>query len=435
MLWQDKARGADVFCGREPQGRTFNDARRQAIEIAGYGVTRVHGEDPGQAHTLVQRLAAQILLALPGGEWWAVHDRLHTQLLAAMSSERIGAQHLSAPLCLSALAKLGVSACSTDELQAVAASLCAWDRGKGIVVAAFVDGIISACKVLGTENKVNSFAMGEREREMEKEEEISGLASPLKRSVQFPYYDSSGSPVEGRVEAVMRENSRQLSQKDLLKVHSLTNAVARKFESDVPDARAKDWRMSDRMKIREAEVRNNPAVTKTWQTIQMPTGFWMHTEQLGHYDNPSRLRYCSNTPPPPRGGGHSRLSTPRIDPYAVGHLTNSELLVFRSLKKSMAADQPFSKLNSFQRLATPMTPRHKPLASALRTRTINRNAHLVPELAVPLMDTGHRLHESGSQTERAMRATKPNYFPTVPLLSQGGFRPHPSWAAPASSRS
>ena len=309
-------------------------------------------------------------------------------------------------LCLSALSKLGVSS-TADDLQAVAASLHAWDRGRGIVVAAFVDGIIAASQVLGTENEVNSLMM----------------ASPTPISEQLPeweremekHYDSFGPPVDP---SALANSPRQLSRKESLKVMGLTNTVARKFESDDPNARAKDWRMSDRLRIREADIRNNPAVTKTWQTIQMPTGVCMHMEQLGHYD-----------PMPPR-----RLSTPRLDPYAVGHLTNSELLVFRSLKKSMAADQPFSKMNSFQRLATPMTPRHKPLASALRTRTVNRNAHLVPELAVPHMDTGHRLHESGSQTERAMRATKPNYVPTVPLISQGGFRPHPSWASCAPNR-
>ena len=87
-----------VLAGAEhaPQGRTFNDARRQAIGIAGQGRLRVSACESRPTHTTVQRLAAQILLALPGGEWWAVRDRLHKHLLAAMSSERIGAQHLNA---------------------------------------------------------------------------------------------------------------------------------------------------------------------------------------------------------------------------------------------------------------------------------------------------------------------------------------------------
>lgn len=158
-------------------------------------------------------------------------------------------------------------------------------------------------------------------------------------------------------------------------------------------------------------MRNNPAVTKTWQTVQMPTGVWLHTEQLGHYD-----------PMPP-----SRLTTPRMDLNATGHLTNSELMVFRSLKKSMPPDQPFSKMNSFSRLAV---PRHKPLASALSTRTVPRHAHLVPELAMP-----HLSMHTGSETERAMRAIKPHYICTVPTVSGGCFRPHPSWAHTAPNRS
>jgi len=136
-------------------------------------------------------------------------------------------------------------------------------------------------------------------------------------------------------------------------------------------------------------------------------------EQLGHYD-----------PMPP-----NRRTTPRVDPNGLGQLTKSELMVFRSLKKNMPPDQPSSKMNSFSRLVT-VTPRHKPFASSLSTRTMPRHAHLVHQLPMSHLDTGN----AGSQTERAMRTTKPNYTPTVPMVQGGIFRPHPSWAPTAADR-
>ena len=414
MLRLEKARDANTFRRRNaaPSVWSVNDARKQALALVGAPrAPGVGGGDAPEPRMSVQRLAAHVLIALPGGPWWTVHDRFEKHLQAAMTSERIGASHVRVSAVLGVLGELGI-AVSADELAGIAMELEAWHKDKGILVSAFVDGILAAGKVLGTETNMMEISPNNPAEKMEQADAWNGdLRS--EKTVSFPYYDSAGAPVAGELEKVMVVNSPgRLSHHDL---QELASSAAGKIAGEQL-ARAKDWRMDDkgplRLQIREAEKRHNPAVTKTWQTIQMPTGVWFHTEQLGHHD-----------PSPP-----SRLSTPRIDLDGTGYLTNSELMVLRSLKKSMPADQPFSKMNSFQRLAVPM-PRHKPLASALSTRSGKRHAHLVPELAIPHMDTGHRLGpESGSQTERAMRATKPHYTPTVPLLTRGSFRPHPSWA-------
>jgi hypothetical protein len=420
MLRFEKARGANTFRRRNaaPPVWSVNDARKQAMALV--GAPRAPGGGEGGApepRMTVQRLAAHVLIALPGGPWWTVHDRFEKHLQAAMSSERIGASHLRVSAVLGALGALGI-AVSADDLAGIAMELEAWHKDKGILVSAFVDGILAAGKVIGAETNMMAISptpsekMAQWARGCEQADAWNGdlRSARSEKTVSFPYYDSAGAPVAGELEKVMVVNSPgRLSHQDL---QELASSAAAKIGAGEQLARAKDWRMDDRLQIRNAEKRHNPAVTKTWQTIQMPTGVWFHTEQLGHHD-----------PAPP-----SRLSTPRIDLDGTGYLTNSELVVLRSLKKNMPADQPFSKMNSFQRLAVPMS-RHKPLASALSTRSGKRHAHLVPELAIPHMDTGHRLGpESGSQTERAMRATKPHYNPTVPLLTRGLFRPHPSWA-------
>jgi hypothetical protein len=420
MLRLERARDANQFRRRNtaPPVWSVNDARKQALSLVlasrapGGGGGGAPAPDPRMT---VQRLAAHVLIALPGGPWWTVHGRFGKHLQAAMTSERIGASHLRVSAVRAALGALGIEV-SVDDLAGIAKELEAWHKDKGILVSAFVDGILAAGKVIGIETKMMTISptpsekMAHWARGCEQADASDGdlRSARSEKTVSFPYYDSAGAPVAGELEKVMIFNSPgRLSHQDL---QELSSPAAAKIGAGEQLARAKDWRMDNRLQIRDAEKRHNPAVTKTWQTIQMPTGVWFHTEQLGHHD-----------PAPP-----SRLSTPRIDLDGTGYLTNSELMVLRSLKKNMPADQPFSQMNSFQRLAVPM-PRHKPLASALSTSSKKRHAHLVPELAIPHMDTGHRL-DPGSQTERAMRATKPHYTPTVPLLTRGSFRPHPSWA-------
>lgn len=95
-----------------PQGHTCNDARKQALLIAGLGATRVHHER-GSEGTSVHRLAAEVLLALPGGPWWTIRARFARHLQAAMSSERIGAEvsllkASKIPCVLSVLGVLGI---------------------------------------------------------------------------------------------------------------------------------------------------------------------------------------------------------------------------------------------------------------------------------------------------------------------------------------
>ena len=421
MLRLDKARSADAFRRREPAPhvQTVNKARHYAHSIVGVGTTHIF-PDKQAPHTSVRMLAAQVLLALPGGPWWTIQDCLDKHLQAAMTSERIGKAHLCVPALQQVLAKLGIDV-TCDDLINIAVDLQAWHRDKGIYVSTFVRGIIDSCKAFDSDvGDVDPLASTDMSTAHSKREEVAKMdeADDSGTKIHFPYYNVDGMPIEGKVQEVMKINSplHTMSSKDLLKMKSLTSSTT-KWEDVEQPAHAKDWRMLPGVSIREAELRNNPAVTKRWQTVQMPTGAWLHTEQLGHYD-----------PLPP-----SRLPTPRLDLDATGHLTTSELLVFRSLKKSMATDQPFSKMNSFSRLAAPM-PRHKPLASALSTRSMPRHAHLVQELALPNMDTGHRPHPSGSQTERAMRATKPNFIATVPTLSGGTFRSHPSWAPTVENR-
>ena len=397
--------------------RSLNDARKQALMTVGLGATRVHGE----ARSTVQRLAAETLLALPGGPWWSIHDRLHKQCQAHMSSERIGAQHLPVVGMQQALGKLGILM-TLDDLKEVALSLQAFHRSKGILVSAFVDGLIAECKGLGTEREKNMLVLEESTSRTDLEEPFTP------QTVGETFTPQDDYPGGERIAENFLEPSA---------THTSSKSRSVQFRTGTPDEQqaqslketlpaelaakhAKDWRYNIPPRIQDSEpYRNRPAVTKEmtgrWQTLQMPTGIWLHTEQLGH-----------NDPLPP-----SRLTTPRSELHGTGHLTNSELMVFRSLKKSMAADQPFCNMNSFSRLSTAATPRHKPLASALSARSIQRHAHL-SHLAMPLLDTGHRVQQLGPgwQTERAVRATKPHYVATTPLLSGGTFRPHPSWAAP-----
>jgi len=427
MLRLEKARMTSGFRRRDaaPPGLSVKDARQRALALVGAQRAAQAGGGP-EPRCTAQQLAARVLLALPGGPWWTLSDRFEQHLQAAMTTERIGVAHLRMPAVLGALAKLGISV-SADDVESIALELDAWHRDKGVFVRAFVDGIVAAARVLGEqEGEADRLALSptpsqrleEWTRECEQESpsraDLATASDGTARSVSFPYYDSEGAPLRGELEQVMLANSPgRLGTQELQELASGAGG----HEARERRATAKDWRMDDKLRAR-TERRNNPAVTKTWQTIQMPTGVWFHTEQLGHHD-----------PVPP-----SRLSTPRIDLDGTGHLTNSELMVFRSLKKNMKADQPFSKMNSYQRLATPL-PRHKPLSSALSTRSVPRHAHLVPELVMPHMDTGHRLHlDSGSQTERIMRATKPHYVPTRPLISRGSFQPHPSWAPTGTNR-
>ena len=410
--------------GRERQRQewkeasSFNHARNRALTAVGLGATRVHSTI--EPRTTVSKLAAEVLLALPGGPWWTIHDRLEKQCQAFMSSERIGSQHLPLAGMQQAMERMGILVCQ-DDLIEVAVSLKAYHRSKGILVSAFVDGLIAECKILGAEppetdappetNTENSTSPDKGPEDtagrMESKDflDLSATQNSTK-SVEFPRYESDGTPLQTNVDKLHspdRPNKKQ--------VQSIVRALP------VEPARAKDWRTNIPPRIQDVEpLRNKPAVTSgRWQTLQMPTGVWLHTEQLGH-----------NDPLPP-----SKLTTPRSQLNGTGHLTNTELMVFRSLKKNMAADQPFCNMNSFSRLSTANVPRHKPLASALSARSVQRNAHL-SQVAVPLSDTGHRMQESGSgwQTERNARATKPYYVPTVPLVFGGTFLPHPSWAAP-----
>ena len=96
-------------------------------------------------------VAAEVLLALPPGAWWTVRDRLGKHLLAAMSSDRIGAQHLPLSSMLKAFSKLAV-AISPAELIDVAIVLGAWHSKKGVLVRSFVDGLVEACKALGKDS-------------------------------------------------------------------------------------------------------------------------------------------------------------------------------------------------------------------------------------------------------------------------------------------
>ena len=414
MLRMEKAKEARTREG-STETRSFNEARNIALTTVGMGATRVHGEP----RTTPSFLAAQLLISLPGGPWWTIHDRLEKQCQAFMSSERIGAQHLPLARMQQALEGLGILL-TIDDLVEVGVSLKAYHKSKGILVGAFVDGLIAECKTLGVEQKTDTSEhdSGPAERpehataKFEREEFLDFDATQSSaKSVHFPKYESDGTPLQPNVDNLMRLNSPDRRNRQI-----------QRFVTSIPGepARAKDWRGHVPPCIQDSEpFRNKPAVTRSpsgrWQTLQMPTGVWLHTEQLGHYD-----------PLPP-----SRLTTPRSQLDGTGHLTNSELMVFRSLKKNMAADQPFCNMNSFSRLSTAAVPRHKPLASALKARSIHRNAHL-SQLAIPLSDTGHRMQESQSQcqTERAARATKPHYVATVPLVFGGTFSPHPSWAAP-----
>jgi len=136
-----------------PPGQTLNEARKHALAISRTGLiaTRVHGADgPERLHTSVELLAADILLKLPGGPWWSIRDRLNKHLQAAMSSERIGAQHCTSAAVLQQLKMLGIVV-SHDDLVGAARHLHAWHRGKGILISAFVDGLVSVAKVMGTE--------------------------------------------------------------------------------------------------------------------------------------------------------------------------------------------------------------------------------------------------------------------------------------------
>ena len=411
LITVEKAKEARMREGAT-ETRSFNEARNMALTAVGTGATRVHGEP----RTTASFLAAQVLISLPGGPWWTIHDRLEKQCQAFMSSERIGAQHLPLAGMQQALERLGILL-TIDDLVEVGVSLKAYHKSKGILVGAFVDGLIAECKTLGVEQKTDASEhdSGPAERpehataRLEREEFVDFEATQSSaKSVQFPKYESDGTPLHPSVDNLMRLNSPDRPNRQI-----------QRFVTSIPGqpARAKDWRGHVPPCIQDSEpFRNKPAVTSShsgrWQTLQMPTGAWLNTEQLG--------------PLPP-----SRLTTPRSQLDGTGHLTNSELMVFRSLKKNMAADQSFCNMNSFSRLSTAALPRHKPLASALKARSIQRNAHL-SQLAIPLSDTGHRMQESQSQcqTERAARATKPHYVATVPSIFGGTFSPHPSWAAP-----
>jgi hypothetical protein len=402
-----RGEGADVFRkrGAEP-GKSAQDARKQALGICKHSVKR-ENRDPAHARS-VRELAAQVLLALPPGPWWAIQRRLEGHLQAAMSNERIGSQYLPAPGMLQAMAKWGI-AMQLEELICVATELKAWHKSKGILISAFTTGLMTAFAGLGVktdletkqspaspvhqqfEDRTRSLAQGDSLAETC----LSNDPIDMTRSVQFSHCDEVLSPIDSLVH------------------HSSAEQHA------VDPAPAKDWRMTDLLRIRDAEKRNKPAVTKTWQTVQMPTGALLHTQQIGLCD----LRPSSG------------LTTPRNE-QSVGHLTNSELMVLRSLKRSTRCDQSLQSelANSFHRLATLNIPRRKQLASALMTRSSRRCAHLVPELNI-CMPHVIKSHESGAQTERAVRATKPQYFgPTTPLISGGMFHPHPSWAPTGDNR-
>ena len=374
-------------------------SRTRYAEIAGLGASRVQGDVSGQnpqnIPDMVKKVASQLLLSLPAGEWWTMNESLKKHLEAAMTSERIGAQHLNVTQTCSQLAKLSV-VLSAEDLVQVATALHSWQKGKGILVNPFVDGLIAVCKCLGTENERNILSVlptpsNTMQEGIDKELWTPILKDKLAQSglstrtvawqdtVEYPYFDSDGPQLDSRMNTASRETSLSgspLSTRSLARRKDLIEAQMKRFEPFGADRSAldpskqpKDWRMGENrpfsfgnIGIREVEARNNPAVTKTWQTIKMPTGDMLNSEQIGHYApmTPSRL----STPEGLRGICH------------VGHLTNSELTVFRLLQKNKgpqaasAADVTFNQMKSFSRLAT---PQHKPLNSALRTRTVKRH--------------------------------------------------------------
>ena len=71
------------------------------------------------------------------------------------------------------------------------------------------------------------------------------------------------------------------------------------------------------------EARENPACTKRWVTVDMPTGESMNA-----------FLTAQSSPRLPMPG-------PSVPGHLVGHLTNSELAVFRSIQPKGAPSQPF----------------------------------------------------------------------------------------------
>jgi len=218
-----------------PPGQTLNEARKHALAISRTGLvaTRVHGADgPERLHTSVELLAADMLLKLPGGPWWSIRDRLNKHLQAAMSSERIGAQHCISAAVLQQLKMLGIVV-SHDDLVGAARHLHAWHRGKGILISAFVDGLVSVAKIMGTEPPTVSM---EWTLPMEKVESWAQESGPAAQDEEWP----SAHCVE-RADSNVNKIITSISANHLTKVSN----SSRKFE-DPACEHAKDWRMSDR---------------------------------------------------------------------------------------------------------------------------------------------------------------------------------------------
>ena len=485
---------------QEPTGdeASSNEARLQA-----FALVRATTPNVGAAPRAVgvQWLAAEVLLALPPGAWWTVRDRLEKHLLAAMFSDRIGAQHLPLSGMLKAFSKLAI-AISPAELIDVAIVLGAWHSKKGVLVRSFVDGLVEACKALGKDSgagagvtqahaKDRCVALGadhkqtaaspcEQLQQSTRRVEIrgqqadnisfssstqgldrSGLSSTsrLNSTTKSVRYDDDDSAQETGSAKILLCHSDQhkgtgalpLNRKtthdrpaciasarllqlraEQTRVHN-TKAIA--GEIDVLKPRGGDWRTRPldmrRHSFKTGEIRQNPATANTWRQIMMPSGQLIDVET---WSNPPALP-------------DSVLNAPRdvkfrdVPVLGVGHLTNSELAVLRSLKSREKAmsEGLLSKMKSYQRVTTAHVPRHKQLASALRTKSVRRDAHLTQELAVQMprlsvaetMMLGSGMHKSGAQTTRDLRsAIKPHqHAPTVPMLLSGeGFRPHPSWA-------
>lgn len=89
-------------------------------------------------------------------------------------------QHLNVAAVLQTLGKLGIEK-TADDIVSIASHLQAWHKGRGILVSAFVDGLIAACKVLGAGNGTLVLAtttptekMEEWTRVLEEEEALEG---------------------------------------------------------------------------------------------------------------------------------------------------------------------------------------------------------------------------------------------------------------------
>ena len=486
---------------QEPTG---DEASSSEARLQAFALVRATTPNVGAAPRAVgvQWLAAEVLLALPPGAWWTVRDRLEKHLLAAMSSDRIGAQHLPLSSMLKAFSKLAV-AISPAELIDVAIVLGAWHSKKGVLVRAFVDGLVEACKALGKDSgagagvaqahakdrcvagaghKQTAASPCEQLPQSTWREEMrgqqadnitfssspqgldrSGLSSTsrLNSTTKSVRYDDDDSAQETGSAKILLCHSDQHKSTGALPLNRKTthdrpaciasarllqlraeqtrvhNTKAIAGEIDVLKPRGGDWRTRPldmrQHSLKTGEIRQNPATANTWRQIMMPSGQLIDVET---WSNPPALP-------------DSVLNAPRdvkfrdVPVLGVGHLTNSELAVLRSLnsREKAMSEGLLSKMNSYERVTTAHVPRHKQLASALRTKSVRRDAHLTQELAVQMprlsvaetMLLGPGMHKSGAQTARTRdlrSAIKPNqHAPTVPMLSSGeGFRPHPSWA-------